>query len=374
MRLPQSGPGTASGAGVIMRVRNTARPATRVLINQGVMVATAQNTQSQTLTNSGLLQGDAQLLLNTRQLDNQQTGTLYSAANLTLTIPGIVNNGFISGDAALTIQTTTLTGEGLLQGVSALTLAGDTLTQGTAGRWLTAGALDITAASLTNSGRVQGESLDLNISGELNNAVNGEMLSLNALNLTTATLINSGTVQGGSATTLTATTRVQNDGDILAGGRLTLTTSQLTTGNYGLLQALTLLVDAMQTINGGKIVATGDAELRGTSLTNTGTLQGANLQVLNNTLTNSGTMLGTTSLTVKSATVSNAASGKLFSAGNLLLDSNTLTSAGQVVALGDATLTPVMARAEGGFTVFGRNGVMPGYTSSKVGMREGQAR
>ena len=119
-------------------------------------------------------------------------------------------------------------------------------------------------------------------------------------------------------------------------------------------------------------MATGDAELRGTSLTNTGTLQGANLLVLNNTLTNSGTVLGTSALTVQSATVSNTASGKLFSAGNLLLDSNTLTSAGQVVALGDATLTLVNALTHGGILAAGsllsvtsqaaitNNGVMQG--------------
>jgi filamentous hemagglutinin len=618
------------------------------LVNQGVMTATTLNTQSQTLTNSGLLQGDTQLLLNTQQLDNQQTGTLYSAANLTLNVPGIVNNGLIVSDAGLAVQTATLTGDGLLQGTNALTLRGDTLTQGSAGRWLTAGALDITAghlttagtlqgenttltgtdwshsgsllatgtlvantgslvstgdimsqgsatltaqktdnrgsllsadslsltgnmlinsgtvqgktltarqdsisssgtltgiaaltlaartemaspqlalmnnggslltagdltitagsvtssgqwqgkrvlinadsltnsgaiqaadrltarltgnltstagskitsngemalsalnlsnsgqwiaqnltlsgdtltnagditgvsglavslngmltsqaggkllsagaltlqaadisnagqiqgnattvtaASLANSGRVQGGSLDLNISNELNNAVNGMLLSQNALNLSTATLINNGTLQGGGATTLTATTRAQNDGNILSGGKLTLTTPQLTTGSSGLIQALTLLVNAVQTVNSGKIVTTGDAELRGTSLTNTGTLQGANLQVLNNTFTNSGTVLGTSSLTVKGSAVSNQTGGRLFSAGNLLLDSQTLTSAGQVVALGDTTLKLVNTLTHSGTLAAGNllsvtsqaaianNGVMQG--------------
>ncbi|MBS4301354.1 hypothetical protein F3205_26600, partial [Escherichia coli] len=43
--------------------------------------------QSQTLTNSGLLQGEASLTVNTQRLDNQQNGTLYSAAGLTLDIP-----------------------------------------------------------------------------------------------------------------------------------------------------------------------------------------------------------------------------------------------------------------------------------------------
>lgn len=618
------------------------------LVNQGVMTADALNTQSQTLTNSGLLQGDSQLLLNTHQLDNQQTGTLYSAANLTLTVPGIVNNGLIVSDTGLTVQTTTLSGDGLLQGTGALTLRGDTLAQGSAGRWLTAGALDITAgqlatagtvqgdnatltgtdwnhsgsllatgtlvtntgslvstgdimsqgsatltaqktdnrgrllsteslnltgntlsnsgtiqgktltvrqdsitnsgtltgiaaltlaarmemaspqlalmnnggsllttgdltitaggitssgqwqgkrvlltadsltnsgaiqaadrltarltgnlastagskitsngemalsalnlsnsgqwiaqnltlsgdtltnagditgvsglavslngmltnqtggkmlsagaltlqsagtsnagqlqgktttvntASLANSGRVQGESLDLNISNELNNTVNGVLLSQNALSLSTATLDNKGMLQGGGATTLNATTRAQNDGNILSGGKLTLTTPQLTTGSNGLIQALTLLVNVVQTVNGGKMVATGNAELRGTSLTNTGTLQGANLQVQNNTLTNSGTVLGTAALTVKGNTVNNQAGGRLFSSGNLLLDSNTLTSAGQVVALGDTTLKLVNVLTHSGTLAAGNllsvtsqaaianNGVMQG--------------
>ncbi|EJJ5483469.1 hemagglutinin repeat-containing protein [Escherichia coli] len=54
------------------------------LTSSGVLVASALNTQSQTLTNSGLLQGEASLTVNTQRLDNQQNGTLYSAADLTL--------------------------------------------------------------------------------------------------------------------------------------------------------------------------------------------------------------------------------------------------------------------------------------------------
>ncbi|MCX1684490.1 hypothetical protein JDV07_24950, partial [Escherichia coli] len=59
------------------------------LTSSGVFVASAMNTQSQTLTNSGLLQGEASLTVNTQRLDNQQNGTLYSAADLTLDIPDI---------------------------------------------------------------------------------------------------------------------------------------------------------------------------------------------------------------------------------------------------------------------------------------------
>lgn len=68
------------------------------LTSSGVLVGSALNTQSQTLTNSGLLQGEASLTVNTQRLDNQQNGTLYSAADLTLDIPDIRNSGLITGD------------------------------------------------------------------------------------------------------------------------------------------------------------------------------------------------------------------------------------------------------------------------------------
>ncbi|HGW2691594.1 TPA: Contact-dependent inhibitor A, partial [Escherichia coli] len=131
------------------------------LTSSGVLVASALNTQSQTLTNSGLLQGEASLTVNTQRFDNQQNGTLYSAADLTLDIPDIRNSGLITGDNGLTLNTaslsnpgkitadtlnvraTTLDGDGLLQGAAALALAGDTLSQGSHGRWLTAGDLSL---------------------------------------------------------------------------------------------------------------------------------------------------------------------------------------------------------------------------------------
>ncbi|MEX0557267.1 hypothetical protein [Raoultella terrigena] len=61
-------------------------------------MASTLNTQSQTLSNSGLMQGDSALLIGTQKLDNQQNGTLYSAANLTLAIPDIRNSGLITSD------------------------------------------------------------------------------------------------------------------------------------------------------------------------------------------------------------------------------------------------------------------------------------
>ena len=619
------------------------------LTSSGVLVASALNTQSQTLTNSGLLQGEASLTVNTQRLDNQQNGTLYSAADLTLDIPDIRNSGLITGDNGLTLNTaslsnpgkitadtlnvraTTLDGDGLLQGAGALALAGDTLSQGRNGRWLTAGDLSlrgktlntagttqgqnltvqadnwansgsvlatgnltasatgqltstgdimsqgdttlkaattdnrgsllsagtlslngnsldnsgtvqgnhitirqnsvtnngtltgiaaltlaarmdmaspqpalmnnggslltsgdltitagsitssghwqgkrvlitadslansgaiqaadsltarltgelvsaagskvtsngemalsalnlsnsgqwiaknltlkansltsagditgvdaltltvnqtlhnqtngkllsagvltlkadsatndgqlqgnattITAGQLTNGGHLQGETLTLTASGGVNNRSGGVLMSRNALNVSTATLSNQGTIQGGGGVSLNATDRLQNDGKILSGSNLTLTAQVLANTGSGLVQAATLLLDVVNTVNGGRVLATGSADVKGTTLNNTGTLQGAELLVNYHTFSNSGTLLGTSGLGVKGSSLLQNGTGRLYSAGNLLLDAQDFSGQGQVVATGDVTLKLIAALTNYGTLAAGK--------------------
>ncbi|WP_338756110.1 hemagglutinin repeat-containing protein [Escherichia coli] len=619
------------------------------LTSSGVLVGSALNTQSQTLTNSGLLQGEASLTVNTQRLDNQQNGTLYSAADLTLDIPDIRNSGLITGDNGLTLNTaslsnpgkiiadtlnvraTTLDGDGLLQGAGALALAGDTLSQGSNGRWLTAGDLSlrgktlhtagttqgqnltvqadnwansgsvlatgnltasatgqltstgdimsqgdatlnaattdnrgsllsagtlsldgnsldnrgtvqgnhvtirqnsvtnsgtltgiaaltlaarmdmaspqpalmnnggslltsgdltitagsitssghwqgkrvlitadslansgaiqaadsltarltgelvstagskvtsngemalsalnlsnsgqwiaknltlkansltsagditgvdaltltvnqtlnnhasgkllsagvltlkadsvtndgqlqgnattITAGQLTNGGHLQGETLTLTASGGVNNRSGGVLMSRNALNVSTATLSNQGTIQGGGGVSLNATDRLQNDGKILSGSNLTLTAQVLANTGSGLVQAATLLLDVVNTVNGGRVLATGSADVKGTTLNNTGTLQGADLLVNYHTFSNSGTLLGTSWLGVKGSSLLQNGTGRLYSAGNLLLDVQDFSGQGQVVATGDVTLKLIAALTNHGTLAAGK--------------------
>ncbi|ELD1533558.1 hemagglutinin repeat-containing protein, partial [Escherichia coli] len=617
------------------------------LTSSGVLVASALNTQSQTLTNSGLLQGEASLTVNTQRLDNQQNGTLYSAADLTLDIPDIRNSGLITGDNGLTLNTaslsnpgkitadtlnvraTTLDGDGLLQGAAALALAGDTFSQGRHGRWLTAGDLSlrgktlntagttqgqnltvqadrwansgsvlatgnltasatgqltstgdimsqgdttlkaattdnrgsllsagalsldgnsldnsgtvqgnhvtirqnsvtnsgtltgiaaltlaarmaspqpalmnnggslltsgdltitagsitssghwqgkrvlitadslansgaiqaadsltarltgalvstagskvtsngemalsalnlsnsgqwiaknltlkansltsaggitgvdaltltvnqtlnnhasgkllsagvltlkadsvtndgqlqgnattITAGQLTNGGHLQGETLTLAASGGVNNRSGGVLMSRNALNVSTATLSNQGTIQGGGGFSLNATDRLQNDGKILSGSNLTLTAQVLANTGSGLVQAATLLLDVVNTVNGGRVLATGSADVKGTTLNNTGTLQGADLLVNYHTFSNSGTLLGTSGLGVKGSSLLQNGTGRLYSAGNLLLDAQDFSGQGQVVATGDVTLKLIAALTNHGTLAAGK--------------------
>ncbi|WP_429056032.1 hemagglutinin repeat-containing protein [Enterobacter sp. A4] len=327
-------------------LRNTGQwQGKRVLIN------------AQALTNGGAIQ--AENLLDA-QIDSTLTGTtgskITSNGELALSALTLANSGqWIAKH--LTLKGKTLTNSGEITGVDALSVAmNQELNNLAGGKLLSAGALSldtgnatnagqiqgkttsVTTGQLINSGRLQGEGLTLNAAGALSNTASGVLLSENALTVSAATLSNQGTIQGGGESTVKATTRVQNDGKVLSGGSLTLTALELENSSSGLVQAVRLLLDAVNALNNGRILATDNAELRGTTLTNDGTLQGADLLINYQKLNNRGTALGTISLTVKGDEMTNATSGRLFSAGNFTLNSDTLNNAGQIVALGDVTL------------------------------------
>lgn len=166
------------------------------------------------------------------------------------------------------------------------------------------------------------------------------LLSQNRLEVTSPAVVNRGTLQGGDAV-VTAATRLQNDGNILSANTVTLNSAEVANG--GLVQAVKLLAVVVKAVNTGRFIATDSAELRGTTLTNSGTLQGADLLLNYQNIANSGTVLGTSSLGMESVEVNNTASGRLFSAGNLFLNSSSLRGDGQIVALGDVTLKLVSA-------------------------------
>lgn len=284
------------------------------LSNNGQWIAQNLTLDADSLTNSGEITGvDALAVTLNQSLNNQASGKLLSAGHLTLSAGDITNGGQLQGQT-----------------------------------------ISVTTGQLTNSGRLQGEALTLAVSGGLSNRSGGVLLSQNALNVTTATLNNQGTIQGGGESSVKATTRLQNDGKILSGSKLMLTAPELSNNSSALVQAVTLLLDVVNAVNGGRVLATGSAELKGTSLNNSGTLQGADLLVNYRTFGNSGTTLGTTALTVKGDALTQADAGRLYSAGNLLLDGRDFSGRGQVVALGDATLKLITALTNTGTLAAGK--------------------
>lgn len=302
------------------------------LTSSGVLVASALNTQSQTLTNSGLLQGEASLTVNTQRLDNQQNGTLYSAADLTLDIPDIRNSGLITGDNGLTLNTaslsnpgkiiadtlsvraTTLDGDGLLQGAGALALAGDTLSQGSHGRWLTADDLSLRGKTLNTAGTTQGQNI----------TVQADRWA------------NSGSVLATGNLTASATGQLTSTGDIMSQGDTTLNAA--TTDNRGsLLSAGTLSLDGNSLDNSGTVQGN-HVTLHHRSTDNSGTVTGLSGLTLHSAdgLTNSGALLSQNSLALSAGDVTN--SGRI-QGQNITLDASSLTSSGAVQSALDLALT-----------------------------------
>ncbi|NCH72848.1 hemagglutinin repeat-containing protein [Cronobacter dublinensis] len=325
------------------------------------------------VTNAGRWQGQ-QILLNAQRLDH--SGAIQSADGLNITLSGDLNSLAGSkitalGAAALdalamtnqgewTAKNLTLTGdslrnEGAITGVNGLTATiGNDVTQTSNGKLLTGGALTlnagavnnqgalqggtlgITTGGLTNSGRLQGDNgATLIARGAFTNNAGGQVISRQALAVTTPVLVNNGLIQGGTTTRVDATTSARNDGKLLSGGQLTLTTPQFT--GAGWLQAATLILNAANATNSGTWLAD-QGTLTGTTLTNQGTTQGGALTVNYGTLNNNGTLLGNNQLTVNANQVNQQAAGKLFSGGDLLIGSTGLNAAGQLVALGNLTL------------------------------------
>ena len=264
--------------------------------NQGQWIAQNLSLQGVTLNNSGAISGvNALGVTLSGALSQQQNSTLLTGGKLALQAAAVNNGGQIQGKELI----------------------------------LTSGAVD-------NNGRVQGDSsLLLTASGRLTNNANGILLSQNGLTLTTPELYNYGLIQGATSR-ITAYGLANNSGKLLSSADITLTTPQLT--NSGWLQAAQLILNADNASNSGTLLADQQGTLTGTQLQNQGTAQGGNLTVNYAQLTNGGTLLGVNQLNVKASQVTQQASGKLFSGGNLLLESHGFDQLGQVVALGDAAL------------------------------------
>ncbi|MES3466510.1 hemagglutinin repeat-containing protein [Citrobacter europaeus] len=323
--------------------------------NNGTWQGQSVLLSAQTLTNNGAIQSaDALQLTLANNLTSAAGSKITALGNATLQALSLTNSGQWTAKN-LTLKGTTLDNSAAISGVNALTLAmNGAVRQQKAGSMLSGGALDLTAASVTNEGKIQGATLGmttgaltnsgrlqgdngatLSLSGDLINQASGEIVSRQGLTLSTPVLSNYGLMQGGGETHLNATTRALNDGKLLSGAGLTLTTAQYS--GAGWLQATNLILNATTATNDGNWLAD-SATLAGTRFTNQGTAQAGQLSVKYAQLTNNGTLLGNSQLSVNASEVNQNAAGKLFSGGDLSVESRGLGALGQVVALGNLTL------------------------------------
>ena len=311
---------------------------------------------AQSLNNSGAVQSADGLQLTLADTLTATTGSKITALGAaTLQAASLTNQGqWVAKN--LTLKGGSLSNSGAVSGVNGLTLSQTgAVNQLAGGTMLTGGALNLNAASVANAGKIQGATLGITtgaltnsgrlqgdngatftLGGTLTNNAGGEIVSRQGLTVTTPTLLNDGLIQGGGETLLKATSQARNDGKLLSGARLTLNTPQYT--GSGWLQATDLILNAANAANGGGTWIADRATLTGTTFTNQGTTQAGTLAVNYGQLTNGGTLLGNSQLNIDADSVTQSASGKLFSGGDLWLESKGLDLVGQLVSLGNLTL------------------------------------
>lgn len=344
-----------NAAGGSLLTQGTLKLTSGDVTNNGTWQGQSILLNAQTLTNNGAIHSaDALQLTLANNLTSAAGSKITALGNATLQALSLTNAGQWTAKN-LTLKGTTLDNSAAISGVNALTLAmNGAVRQQKAGSMLSGGALDLTAASVTNEGKIQGATLGmtsgaltnsgrlqgdngatLSLSGDLINQASGEIVSRQGLTLSTPVLSNYGLMQSGGETHLNATARALNDGKLLSGAGMTLTTPQYS--GAGWLQATNLILNAATATNGGNWLAD-SATLTGNNFTNQGTTQAGQLAVKYTQLTNNGTLLGNSQLSVNASQVNQNTAGKLFSGGDLSVESHGLDALGQVVALGNLTL------------------------------------
>lgn len=275
-----------------MLLRALAAPSRQLINNQGGSLLTqgTLNLNGDDVVNNGSWQGQ-QILLNARQLTNN--GAIQSADALQLILADRLDAGAGSkisanGTAALqaltltnqgewiarnlTLRGDTLNNNGAVTGVDALTIGlNGALTQQQDKTLLSAGRLTLQSSSLSNAGRVQGGDLQI----------------------TTGAVDNNGRLQGDNSLLVNAGGRITNGGNgaMITQNALTLTGPELF--NYGLIQSNGNGVATITglTQNEGRWLSGGVQTLNTPQLNNNGWLQASQL-ILNATNTsNNGTLL-----------------------------------------------------------------------------------
>lgn len=169
--------------------------------------------------------------------------------------------------------------------------------------------------SLTNSGKLLAAG-DMSLTGALFN--NNGSLQANRIALTQETIDNQGTVIGLDALTLSSNGTVDNRGDPLSRGDLTLSAGDI--ANHGRVQGKTIVIEGanlsnsgaiqsavdlaltlsgdLQAINSSKMTALRDVHISGHALSNEGMVSASTLTMEGDSLSNSGEISGVSHLDV----------------------------------------------------------------------------
>lgn len=333
--------GSIDNSGQVTAAHNLALNASQDIDNQGAnSLVSADNVTlgAASIANGGTVQADSSLLANAaRALTNSGAlQTRSGASTLTVDAGTIDSSGSIasSGSASLATTTGTLSNEGQVQsqdalGVSVATslvnsgniIGQDAITVGGAngfgvtnsGRIQAAGALGVgsgsgAAAYATNSGTLFGATVGM-VADNLTNS--GRIQSNGAATLSGGSVINQGSSavilvgMDGSASTISASGSVWNEGAIHGGGNLTIGAPRLdNTGTGGISSeaALTMNAGSLGFDNSGALYAstTLTVNANGQTYNNnpTGTMDGNDIVVNAGTFNNYNTVIALNDTTI----------------------------------------------------------------------------
>ncbi|WP_255253713.1 hemagglutinin repeat-containing protein [Kosakonia pseudosacchari] len=317
------------------------------LNNSGTLQGQSLGVTGDALHNSGSLLSGSDTRLTATQLDNQ--GTVAAKGNLTATTStlknggtlqgqtlavsgdGVQNNGTLAADDSLNVKAGALTtGTG-----STVTAKGDvTLTAQTTadiGGQVNAGkALSVKAADLQTRQQAQLQSgSDLALTAADNATLNGTHAAKGTLSVA-AKSVSHGGKSNASAITLTAPGVLNNSGtlvaDTLSLGSTHITSSGLLQGT----QALNLQTDWLENLTGGTLYSAKDLTLAIPQLNNSGLITtDGDLRLVGSTLVNTGEINGVNLFSDYHSLISN---GRLLADGQLSLAADSISNNGLVAA------------------------------------------
>ncbi len=326
------------------------------LTNSGTAAGKTLTAGAAELRNSGLMQGSNAVNAIADSFINDLNGKWLSGGGFTLKGGQLTNAGTLQG-ATLGMTGSTLSNSGTVNGLMGLsgTLSG-TLTN--TGLLQSGGATIFNADTLANPGRIMGGTLSLN-ARDLNNG--GLMQGTNGLALTGTTLTtgaNSRTLSGGMLTLdadqLTTQGTLQGNGadiratdwshsgSLLSQGTLTANAGGTLTSIGSLMSQGGADITARTLDNRGQLLSEDNVTLGGSTLKNSGTVQGNSLTLGQSSINNQGTLTGLQSLTLQGQQrlmarmamaapqqeLINGAGGKLLTQGTLTITSGAVTNAG----------------------------------------------
>ncbi|WP_320727237.1 hemagglutinin repeat-containing protein [Enterobacter sp. 118C5] len=346
---------TLTNTGNLVATDDAALNAT-TLNNSGTAAGKTLTAGAAELRNSGLMQGSNAVNATADRFINDLNGKWLSGGGFTLKGGQVTNAGTLQG-ATLGMTGSTLTNSGTVNGLTGLsgTLSG-VLTN--TGLLQSGGTTSFTADTLANPGRIMGGTLSLN-ARDLNNG--GLMQGTNGLALTGTTLTtgtNSRTLSGGMLTLdagqLTTQGTLQGNGaeigatdwshggSLLSQGTLTANAGGTLTSTGSLMSQGGADITARTLDNRGQLLSEDNVTLGGSTLKNSGTVQGNSLTLGQSSINNQGTLTGLQSLTLQGQQrlmarmamaapqqeLINGAGGKLLTQGTLTITSGAVTNAG----------------------------------------------